>query len=67
MKLCGRNELCFVEGKHWGHFSGVMCEHLGETNNNKSMCLLTKDVTKVYTNKREYDELTHKRGPHEGV
>jgi len=42
MKLCGCKEKCFVRGELWGHFSGTMCEHLGERDTNKPE-LITED------------------------
>ena len=54
MKLCGRNEPCFEDGKNeWGHFGGVICKYA----DGNETCLKTKEPVLSYTHEQRYDEL----------
>lgn len=61
MKLCGCKEKCFENGKCWGHFEGIMCENLGETEINgehKSICSTTNEEVLVYTTDMDYKKVS---------
>lgn len=58
-KLCGCQEECFERGQCWGHFEGVMCQHMSEREIDgeiKSICYKTDEVVDCYTTEAQYNE-----------
>jgi len=69
MKLCGCKEKCFIEGKDWGEFGGVICNYYGEINRYSgypvkyiyeevcvSICLSSGQDVEPYINEKQYNE-----------
>ena len=53
---CGCKERCFIQGRHWGHFEGVMCHYLYD-NGKDSLCGVTDEIIRPYSTQRELDKL----------